>query len=40
MDEETNQEENQAEFTQGSGSILAAARKQQQKTIEEDLDTM
>jgi cytoskeleton protein RodZ len=35
MDEETNQEENQAEFTQGSGSILAAARKQQQKTIED-----
>jgi len=35
MDDDAKQEEKIGEFTQGSGSILAAERKKQQKTIEE-----
>lgn len=35
MDDDAKQIEKKTEFKQGSGSILAAARKQQQKTIEE-----
>ena len=35
MDEEQTQQEQEQEFVQGSGSILATARKEQQRTIEE-----